>query len=291
MEHIEINIPSSKSINDVVLKTIGIDVGHTLTKIAFIEGNELILILMKSQRDFNELIDLLDTKQEKYENLNFTGGRAFKIYRELSPEFNTSLYNEFNTNYLGIGELYSIIKNKKLPTSLIISIGTGTSIVSKEESVKHLGGTALGGGFFMGMINLLYNITDFHEAIELAYNGNRYEIDLKVSDIYDKEDDRVDSLFKEFTAASFAKVDDSRLLKKEDVINSLIHLIAENIGMLSCFMADKENLINLVFCGGFTIENKILKKALSRICMIQQKKAIFLKNAAYMGAIGALFIN
>ena len=58
--------------------------------------------------------------------------------------------------------------------------------------------------------------------------------------------------------------------------------------MLASFLADKENVKDIVFCGGFTIDNKILKKSISRICMFQKKKAVFLKNAEFMGAIGAL---
>ena len=184
-------------------------------------------------------------------------------------------------------------KKKDLQDSLIITIGTGTSIILKKRTFKHLGGTALGGGLFMGLIKLLFNFNDFQEAMKLSTKGDRYNVDLKVSDIYEPEDDRVDSIFREFTAASFGKINDyftMNSVQKEDIINSLINMIGENIGIIACQMAETNDIINLIFCGGFLRNNKVLKKMLSLLCKINNKKAIFLRNSEFCGAIGALLI-
>ena len=164
-------------------------------------------------------------------------------------------------------------------------------MVSKKDSIKHLGGTAMGGGFFMGIIKALFNLNDFQEAINLAKSGNRYNVDLKVSDIYDPDDNRVDLLFREFTAATFGKIDlnyNMNNLKKEDFIDSLICMIGENIGTIANLMADTNDISTIVFCGGFLRENKIVKKILSIMCKVNRKKAIFLKNSEFCAAIGAL---
>ena len=279
LEKINIQIP---------IDTIGIDMGQTLTKIALVEEKNLNLLIIPTQTDFQEIRSFLESKKSHYNKFVFTGGKAFGLNKEFASEVNSSLLNEFEANSKGIESLYMLNKKKELPPSLVVSIGTGTSIVLKRESFQHLGGTALGGGFFMGLLKLIYNETSYKEAVNVAVKGDRYGIDLKVSDIYDDEDNRVDSIFREFTAASFGKVEDIKSAKKEDLLHSVISLIAENIGMLASFLAAKEDVNDIVFCGGFTIENKILRKAISRICMFQQKKAIFLKNAEFMGAIGAL---
>ena len=279
LDKVSIHIPNN---------TIGIDMGQTLTKIAFVDENALKLLIIPTQTDFQEIRDFLTTKKDHYKKFIFTGGKAFNLKNEFSKKVESILLNEFEANSKGIETLHELDKKKKLPPSLVVSIGTGTSIVLKKETYRHLGGTALGGGFFMGLLKLIYNEIDYKTAMDAAIKGDRYGIDLKVSDIYDANDNRVDNIFREFTAASFGKVKDTKSIKKEDLIHSVISLIAENIGMIASFLADKEEVKNIVFCGGFTIDNKILRKAISRICIFQQKKALFLKNAEYMGAIGAL---
>jgi len=284
-----INKISLDKINiQIPIDTIGIDMGQTLTKIALVEENTLNLFIMPTQADFKEIKSFLMSKKSQYNKFIFTGGKGFSLNKEFSNQVESKLINEFEANSKGIETLHVLNKKKELPPSLIVSIGTGTSIVLKKESFQHLGGTALGGGFFMGLLKLVFNEADYKESVNIANKGDRYGIDLKVSDIYDVDDNRVDNIFREFTAASFGKVEDIKSIKKEDLIHSVISLIAENIGMLASFLADKEDVKDIVFCGGFTIENKILKKAISRICMFQQKKAVFLKNAEFMGAIGAL---
>jgi len=266
--------------------------GQTLTKIAYRKGNGLILILFHTHNNFKAIKEYLLSNKEDFNSYNFTGGKAYSLYKEFSKDIKPKLINEFQANVRGIEYLYFIEKNKELMPSLVVNIGTGTSVTLKKAEFEHSGGSAMGGGFFMGLIKLLYNITDFQEALKLAKNGNRYNIDLKVSDIYADEDNRVDLIFREFTAASFGKIEsmiDVNNTHKEDVINSLICLIGENIGSIACLMADNHSISDILFSGGFLKDNRVLKKILTMICRVNKKKAIFLKNSEYMGAIGVLF--
>jgi len=287
-----IRIPLTESISNLPSGVIGIDMGQSLTKIARFERNELILSFFPTKSNFKTINDFLNSKKEIYHTFNFTGGKAYYTYKKFSKEFQTNLINEFKTIVKGIEFLHLLEKKRDLPHSLIISIGTGTSLILKKDSFKHLGGSAIGGGLFMGILKLVSNLTNFQEAMALTKKGNRYNLDLKVSDIYAPEDDRINILFREFTAASLGKIDENfnlSSLKKEDLINSLTCLIGENIGTIACLMAENNNINNLVFCGGFLKDNKILRKILSLICKFNKKKAIFLKNSEFMGAIGALF--
>jgi type II pantothenate kinase len=273
---------------------VGIDIGQSLTKVAYRKENEIVLSMSQTGSDFREIIEFLDINRKNFEVINFTGGKAFSLYKKYSNETKTNLINEFEANIEGLEFLYNHYKNKALPASLIVTIGTGTSIVLKSDNVEHIGGSAMGGGLFMGLIKLLFNMDDYYDAIDLARKGNRFSIDLKVADIYDIEDTRVDKLFREFTAASLGKIKKDfniKSLKKEDLINSLIGIIGENIGTIATLMAEKYNVKNIVFCGGFLIGNKIVKQILSLLCKFKRKKPVFIKNSEFAGAIGALFFN
>ena len=273
--------------------TIGVDMGQTLSKLVYLEKNELKLSYFPTQTDLASIEKTIEGKIGQFKKINFTGGKSFSLFQAYSKNFKTKLINEFEANVKGIEMLHLLEKKKVLPQSLIVTIGTGTSLVSKKDSYEHLGGTAMGGGFFMGIIKILFNINNFQEAISLAKNGNRYNVDLKVSDIYAPEDDRVDLLFRAFTAASLGKIDlnfNLNMLKKGDLINSLISMIGENLGTIANLMADKNEISTIVFCGGFLKENKIARKILSLMSKVNSKKAIFLKNSEFCAAIGALVL-
>jgi len=271
--------------------TIGIDIGQSLAKISYLKNNEIILKI--GETSFKEIEEFLDENKNKFNKVNFTGGKAYKLYKKYSNSISTNLINEFEANIRGLEYLYEFYKKKALPPSLIVTLGTGTSLVLKRGKIEHVGGSAMGGGFFLGLIKLLFNMDEYFDAIELARKGNRFNIDLKVADIYHIEDTRVDKLFREFTAASLGKIKkdfDIKSLNKEDLINSLIGIIGENIGTIATLMAENYNLKNIVFCGGFLLENKPLKQILSLLCKLKRKKAIFIKNSEYCGAIGALIL-
>jgi len=244
-----------------------------------------------TQPDFKDITEFIKDKEDIVSRIRFSGGKAFKVFKQYSNKFHTKLINEFQANTKGIEFLYNFNKKKSLPFSLIVTFGTGTSIVLKKEHLEHLGGTAMGGGFFMGLIKLLYNISDYEEAVNLANKGNRYNVDLKVSDIYSPEDDRIDRLFREFTAASLGKIIsnvDLNRLKKEDILNSVISMLGENIGTIAVLMAVDHHVENIIFCGGFLRNNNVLKQILSILCKIKKIKPIFLKYSEFGGAIGAL---
>ncbi|MFW9876514.1 MAG: hypothetical protein ACFFG0_25755 [Candidatus Thorarchaeota archaeon] len=271
--------------------TIGVDIGQSLSKVVFTEDDKLNLLYYLTQNESRALEDALKSRIKDYKKINFTGGKSFSLFQTYSKKFEVKLLNEFEANAKGVEILHLLEKKKELPSSLIVTIGTGTSMVSKKDLIEHLGGTAMGGGFFMGIIKALFNLNDFQEALNFAKNGNRYKVDLKVSDIYDPDDDRVDLLFREFTAATFGKIDLNYTinnLKKEDFINSLICMIGESIGTIANLMAGTNDVSTIVFCGGFLRENNIVKKILSVMCKVNKKKATFLKNSEFCAAIGAL---
>jgi len=286
-----IKIPLEENLSYFPSSTIGIDIGQSLSKVIYVKDNDLHLSINPTEVNHLKIKELIESNKNTFSNLNFTGGKSYGLYQQYSGDFNTRLINEFEANVKGVEMFYQIEKQKVISSSLVVTVGTGTSIVLKKDNFEHLGGTAMGGGFFIGLIKALFNINDFQEAIDLAKKGNRYTVDLKISDIYAPEDERVDLLFREYTAASLGKIDlnfKMNNLKKEDFINSIICMIGENIGTIANLMAINYNISNIVFCGGFLIKNKVVKKILSLICRVNKNKAVFLKNSEFCAAIGAL---
>ncbi|NVM16073.1 MAG: hypothetical protein HWN80_00050 [Candidatus Lokiarchaeota archaeon] len=277
-------------------ETVGIDIGQSLTKIAYSKEDKIILTMTQTSPDYYDINKFIEINKKQYKKFNFTGGKAFVPYKKYSNEFEANLINEFDANIEGVEFLYEHKKNKPMPPSIVVTLGTGTSIILKTDIIKHLGGSAMGGGFFMGLIRLLFqdSVVDYSEAISYASKGNRYQVDLKVGDIYDIEDNRVDNLFKEFTAAALGKINknsDVNSAKKENIIISLIGSIGENIGTIATLMAEAQEVKHIIFCGGFLIGNKPLKQTLSLLTKYKRIKPIFLDNSVFAGAIGALNFN
>ncbi len=271
--------------------TLGIDIGQSLTKLAYYNGNEFWLLMKKTDDKIDAMLEEIHNNLERIKSIHFTGGRAFPLYKKYAQDYNTTILDEFEANMNGIAFLYKWEKKRDVLSSLIVTIGTGTSIILKDKTFEHIGGTAMGGGMFMALMKLLYKMDDYQAIIELASKGNRYNVDLKVSDIYPIDDNRIDDLFREYTAASLGKISNRQnveLLNKEDVIQSILCIIGENIGMISSQLADIYSIQEIIFCGGLLIDNKILKNMLSMMSKLRNKKAIFLKNSEFAGAIGAL---
>ena len=296
LEQNSLKIRLDQPLSQIPFNTVGIDIGQSLTKVAYWKDNEIVLSMSKTRSGLSELDEFLSQNKNKLNKINFTGGRAFIPYKKYTNDFETKLINEFEANIRGLDFLYENYKNRSLPPSLVVTLGTGTSIVLKKEKIEHIGGTAMGGGFFMGLLDLIFNsaIADFSEATNLASKGDRFRVDLKVGDIYNVEDDRVDKLFREFTAAAMGKINksfDLNSIKKEDIISSLIGIIGENIGTIATLMAENHEVKHIIFCGGLLIGNKQLKQILSILCKLKRIKPIFIENSVYAGAIGALLFN
>ncbi len=286
-----IKLQDEPNLRKIPQNVIGIDLGQSLTKIAYLYEDDLYLIIHPTYDDYEYINKYLVDNNLTNMKLNLTGGKAYYFQEQLSKDFISNLFNEFEANINGIDTLFNINKSKSLTTSLIITIGTGSSMILKKEGYEHIGGSALGGGFFMALIKLLYNFTNFNEAVEIAQQGDRYNVDLKVADIYSPQDQRIDAIFRQFTAASLGKINSRNKVEKYsdgDLLNSLICMIGENIGTIAIEKAKNYDVKYLIFCGGFVSNNRPLKQILTLLCSINKKKAIFLNHSIFAGAIGAI---
>lgn len=165
---------------------------------------------------------------------------------------------------------------------LLVSLGTGTSILSVQDSrAERAGGTAVGGGTALGLAKLLLGVDDFPALIALAGRGDRRRVDLMVSEVYRGMPTTV---ARNLTASNFAKLESRR---PEDVAHALMGLVGETVALVSLGLARHAGVDTVVY-GGTTLEgNEPLRVIIAEIAAFFGLRATFLARGAYCGAVGA----
>jgi len=135
--------------------------------------------VIKHQQTFKDVLGLGVQKFDELETL--VDGINFLLYHYPGECYSLTHYR--------FGEKQDIRAVKRAgPTYpyLLVNIGTGVSmmLVKGEREFQRVGGTALVGGTFFGLVTLLTSASTFEEAINLAKKGNHMNADLLVRDIY-----------------------------------------------------------------------------------------------------------
>lgn len=258
---------------------VGIDAGGTLLKLAYSEDG--VIRYRKSDYEQSEsLLQWLKMLAPQAE-IHLTGGRARWVKEKFFPH--AEITDEFSSICAGASILFAKQSDSVAGSFLLVNIGTGTSILlAGKGNCKRVGGSGLGGGTLTGLGQLLANTSDFNELVKLASKGDRRKTDLLVKDIYG---DGGEPLAGEMTAANFGKIPSGGI---EDLMASLVNMIAETLVLLSSQAALSEKVETVVFAGSTLSGNKPLKEALAAYTTMFGLKPIFLDNGEYFGALGAL---
>lgn len=164
-------------------------------------------------------------------------------------------------------------------------LGTGTAFAAvRDETVTHLGGTALGGGSFFGIARRIAPEMAYDAMIAAGRRGDRTHADLMVADAYPQGIGRIGAAM---TAAHLAKRDDAPL---DDVMAALLNLHAENIAQIAASRAVIAQLQRLVIAGGFAHENAPLVVPLLAMAQLFGIRADATPHPGFAGALGALLI-
>ena len=157
----------------------------------------------------------------------------------------TEHVSEFNA--IGLGGLYL----SGLSEAIIVSMDTGTAIVHAKRGgiIEYMGGTGVGGGTLIGLSKKLFGISHVDNIVELAADGNIDNVDLRISDITNK--DILPGLSSKLTASNFGKVSD--VATRSDIALGLFNLIFESIGMLAIFAARARGLKDIVLTGNLAV--------------------------------------
>lgn len=228
---------------------IGIDVGGSTTKIVGIkEGKIIETMLIKAADPVTSLFGALG-KYTYSNNINFENIEKIMITGVGSAYVNqpllgisTGKVDEFLAN--GIGGRYLT----KLNNTIVVSMGTGTSLVKVEnENIEHLGGIGIGGGTIVGLSKLLLDTDKIDEILELAKDGNLENVDLQIKDI---TKETIPNLPMDATASNFGKVKNN--VAKEDLALGIVNMVLQAIGKSSIFSALNTNIRDFVMIGNLS---------------------------------------
>jgi type II pantothenate kinase len=262
----------------------GIDCGATLCKLALRSQTLDTVVLPSSDLDGIER----QLSEWKPERAALTGGGAEVLAERLAKGggagFPVERAQEFEAWARGAPELARAEQLDLPPGYMLVSLGTGTSVLLVESSgARRLGGSALGGGTLMGLGQLLLGVEAYGDIVDLASRGDRRRVDLLVGDIYPGADL---PLPRELNAASFGKLE-SR--DPADLAHALMGLIGENVGLICAHLmqAARAEIGAIIYCGSTLENNPALVRVLEDLSRMLGVTGHFLAQGAYCGAVGA----
>jgi len=222
---------------------ISLDFGGSTCDIVSWEGDEIISILSGESRDLN--LDL-KPKLKGADKVYITGGKSRFFDDET---FGVPFIKVPEIDAIGYGGAWLENGNGKL---LIVSMGTGTCMVGVDESgsiIKHVGGTGVGGGTFVGLGKELLGISDIDELLKIAESGSAKGVDISVSEIVGGDIGRISG---DATASNLGKLNSEIDFKQEDLAAGIINLIGQTIGASAAFAAKSEGIGKVVLTGKLT---------------------------------------
>lgn len=270
---------------------LGVDVGATLAKLAFRRRGdvptEFQLLPAHDLSTLSQVIRAADPGR-----LVLTGAGAAKLADHLSLE--AARVNEFTAWGAGVAELLAASGRAPEERTLIVSVGTGTSMMlavrqaDGPPAVTHLGGSTLGGGSIQGLGRVLAGSADFDALCRLAVQGSRASVDLSVADIYGPDA----PLPGDVTAAAFAKLARAESPPPPaDQVQALLWLVGQTVGLQSAALALAMNAQTVV-CGGTALRgNDVTRAGLQRMLEAYGRTARFPEDGEYAGALGALVLG
>lgn len=267
---------------------IGADVGASLAKVAIRRGDEPFRLELSPTEAIERVareVELLHPQR-----IGVTGGGGARFADLLALD--TTQIGEFEAWAAGARELLQMQGRTSPEPFLLVSIGTGTSVMLVERGrVERVGGTALGGGTILGLGRALTALAGFEELVALASEGDRRRVDLLVSDVYP---DGLAEIPGAASAASFGKLAGEAASGERsdprDLAAALLALVGENVALLCNALAGQVGVGRIVFGGSALRGNAPLSQLLVAFTAAFGREPIVLADGEYSGAIGALLL-
>ena len=263
--------------------TIGIDIGGSTTKIVGIQGGLITTPMLVRATDpiaslfgaFGKFIDANSLPLQAVERIMITGVGASFVSKPIYG-LPTSKVEEFLAN--GLGGLFLTGLSK----AIIVSMGTGTALVeASQESIKHIGGTGIGGGTIIGLASRMLNIRDIKHIITMAEDGDLSHVDLMVGDI---TKDLLPGLPPFTTASNFGRMSD--VAANSDIALGIINLVLQAIGMTAIFAVHGSVCKDVALIGNLSVIPQC-KEVFNVLKQLFSVEFVIPENAEYATAVGA----
>jgi len=174
---------------------------------------------------------------------------------------------------------------------LLVNIGSGVSIVRVEDgqNFKRISGSSIGGGTFWALAQVLTGVNSFAEIVSMSDSGDNKNIDLLVGDIYGGDYKEI-NLPSYVIAANLGKMVSNKNLNKNDIIKSLLYMVADNITQIAYLNCTKD-IKHILFTGSFLNAGPCLWKKISfgtEFWSQGKVEAKFFEHCSYLGALGSI---
>jgi type II pantothenate kinase len=261
---------------------LGLDVGGSTTKVVgFEDGNMLESVIVRASdplasayAGLGQYLEASGRKLSQIDKILATGVGASYLRGNLLDK-KTIILNEFDS--IGIGGIFLA----KIPEAVVVSMGTGTSLVeARGSNVRHIIGSGVGGGTLLGLADRLIHVTDFEKIDQLSREGQLEKIDLTVGDLTQKE---IPGLTPSTTASNFGKL--VGLSEPEDVAAGIVNLVFQSVGTAAVLAARLCQLETIVVTGNLT-RMSLGRQVLDTFSQLYGVNFVIPDRAEYATAVG-----
>ena len=267
---------------DAAAAPLGADVGTSLTKFALRTPGGALELRLAERASADETVAQI--RSFRPTQLGLTGCGAASLAAALDEPVVQS--GEFDAWAAGARALYTRAGRPAPERFLLVSVGTGTSAMLVEaHGTTRVGGSALGGGTVAGLAAALLGTADFDTIVAEAGQGDRWAVDLPVSEVYPDGAAGLAAI----NAASFAKLArEPGPRETRDLASAVLSLVGENIGFICAGLARAADVAEIVYGGTTLRRNPAVRRLLSGTASVHGCRAVFLEDGEFTGAIGAL---
>lgn len=259
---------------------IGFDNGASAVKTVALDGDRIVFTecVVGNERKVDELLSDIFRKNEisldDVTAIAVTGVGAEKCHFDGFGK-KVSLIPEIEATGEGGSWL------SKCDEAIVVSIGTGTSIVlAKGGNFKHIGGSGVGSGTIRGFSKKMFGLTNVCELFELAENGNRLNVDLTIGDLFSG----TDTLPLDLTASNLAKCRDGAT--ESDWAMAIINMVMEVAGSHAALACNGYGVKNVIITGGIS-QTKIAKVVYDNFSKLYKLNYQIPEYSGFSTAIGA----